>query len=224
MGKYGCGQLKPLDEFCLKKAKNGKHYPNSYCNKCNSKAAGQYQKDHSKEKSEYNKNYFELNKTKHKIQSRNWYQNNKESIKARSKLRYETNKEQIFKHDKERYDTEPQYKIALNLRRRLHGALKGKWKVGSFVRDLGCSIEQFMHNLEMLFYTNPTTHEPMSWGNYGKWHLDHVIPLDSFDLEDPEQFKKACYYTNLQPLWAEHNLAKGNKILTKEEIEQLKTT
>jgi len=52
----------------------------------------------------------------------------------------------------------------------------------------------------------------MSWDNYGYygWHVDHIIPLSAFDLTDPIQFKKAMYYTNLQPLWMEENLAKKN--------------
>lgn len=45
----------------------------------------------------------------------------------------------------------------------------------------------------------------MSWDNYGKWHIDHIKPLADFDLSDPKQFKEACHYSNLQPLWAEEN-------------------
>lgn len=52
----------------------------------------------------------------------------------------------------------------------------------------------------------------MSWDNYGEWHIDHIKPLASFDLEDTDQLKLACHYTNLQPLWAKDNLSKGAKM------------
>ncbi len=59
------------------------------------------------------------------------------------------------------------------------------------------------------------TKDTMTWDNYGLygWHIDHIKPLASFDLTDREQFLEACHYTNLQPLWAEENLSKGNKII-----------
>ena len=38
-----------------------------------------------------------------------------------------------------------------------------------------------------------------------------IVPLSSFDLTDKEQSRKACHFTNLQPLWAKDNLKKGNK-------------
>lgn len=55
----------------------------------------------------------------------------------------------------------------------------------------------------------------MSWSNWEKgdemWHIDHIRPLDSFDLGDFSQLKEACHYTNLQPLWQNENLKKGSK-------------
>ena len=52
----------------------------------------------------------------------------------------------------------------------------------------------------------------MSWNNYGKWHVDHIIPLSNFDLtKSAEQFK-ACHYSNLQPLWAEDNIEKKDRL------------
>lgn len=51
----------------------------------------------------------------------------------------------------------------------------------------------------------------MSWTNYGDWHIDHIKPLASFDLTDRVQLLVACHFTNLQPLWAEENLKKGDR-------------
>ncbi len=73
---------------------------------------------------------------------------------------------------------------------------------------IGCSWIDFKIYLESKFT------EGMSWDNYGKWHIDHIVPLSSFDLSDPVQLEKACHYTNLQPLWAKDNLKKSNKIIT----------
>jgi hypothetical protein len=52
----------------------------------------------------------------------------------------------------------------------------------------------------------------MSWHNRELWHIDHIIPCDSFDLSNPDQQKKCFHYTNLQPLWKEDNLKKSNKL------------
>jgi hypothetical protein len=112
-------------------------------------------------------------------------------------------------------------KIADNLRRRVRRSIK----VGSAIRDMGCSQEEFHQYIESLFYTDPTTQCVMTWNNYGAdgWVIDHIIPLALFDLSDRGQFLKACHYTNLQPLWWRHNLLKSDRIMTVEEIVELKT-
>lgn len=99
-----------------------------------------------------------------------------------------------------------QYKLAKRLRTRLYHALKHGWKSGSAVEDLGCSILELIQYLERKFT------DEMSWENYGKWHIDHIIPLTLFDLSDREQLLKACHYTNLQPLWGFDNIRKFNHV------------
>jgi hypothetical protein len=50
----------------------------------------------------------------------------------------------------------------------------------------------------------------MTWSNYGKWHVDHIIPLCTANSK--EALEKLCHYTNLQPLWAVDNLRKNKKV------------
>lgn len=110
-----------------------------------------------------------------------------------------------------RYGSNPlNRKIAVNLRGRLSQAIRNNYKSGSAVKDLGCSIDDLKAHLEARFHHNPNTGEMMSWDNYGRkgWHIDHIMPLCRFDLTNEVELKKACHYTNLQPLWAKDNLEK----------------
>ena len=99
------------------------------------------------------------------------------------------------------------------LRVRINHALRGGRKAGSAVRDLGCTVDELRAYLEAKFRPHPQTGEPMTWENHTTdgWHVDHILPLSGFDLADPEQFKRACHYTNLQPLWWHENLQKSTK-------------
>jgi len=45
-----------------------------------------------------------------------------------------------------------------------------------------------------------------------KYHIDHIIPVDSFDLTKEEEQRKAFHYTNLQILLAKVNIKKSNKL------------
>ena len=98
-----------------------------------------------------------------------------------------------------------EFRLGLNLRTRLHQAIKRNSKAGSAVRDLGCTGPELRAHLEAQFKPG------MTWENWSRngWHIDHIRPLSKFDLTAREQFVKACHYTNLQPLWAEENLKKG---------------
>jgi len=171
--------------------------------------------------------YYETNKDSILLKKREHYKQNADAIKERQKTRrtkdvintsmsqkrnYERHKKQrvLWQVDycKKRMANDVKFRLARLLRDRLRKSLKGNQKAGSAVRDLGCTVYELKQHLESKFQ------EGMTWENHGLygWHIDHIMPLASFDLTDREQFLKACHYTNLQPLWAKDNLQKSGKI------------
>jgi hypothetical protein len=171
----------------------------------------QYGKNNKERIKKYKKQYCEKNKEKISQNKKQYYQNHKEEKKQYGKIYKQNNKEKIYKYRNKKHREDINFKLSCNLRNRINCAIKHDQKRGSAVKDLGCSIEFLKKHLEKQFK------EGMSWDNWGlgdnKWHIDHIIPLSSFDLTDREQFLKACHYTNLQPLWAEENMKKGKKII-----------
>lgn len=101
-------------------------------------------------------------------------------------------------------------RMGRNLRRRLAISLKhnGTTKRNKTMIYVGCSKEELICHLESKFV------EGMTWKNYGQWHIDHIMPVSSFNLNDENELFRMMSYTNLQPLWAHDNRVKSNKILT----------
>jgi len=102
-----------------------------------------------------------------------------------------------------RYNNDIEYRMLHLIRNRIYYALSGNIKSKSTADLIGCSIDDLKSHLEKQFT------DGMSWENYGDWHVDHIRPCCSFDMTDPEQQRECFNYTNLQPLWAKDNLAKG---------------
>ncbi len=42
-------------------------------------------------------------------------------------------------------------------------------------------------------------------------HIDHIKPVNKFDLNNEEELLACCHFTNLQPLLAKQNLQKSGK-------------
>lgn len=139
------------------------------------------------------------------------YKKHKEKIKDAASNYYHNNKDKVIASQREyarkKRNTDKSYVVARRLRNRLYYALKNKsWKKNTHFSDyIGCSREDLIVHLESGF------RDGMSWDNYGKWHIDHVIPLNSATNED--SLYRLCHYTNLQPLWASDNIRKGDKII-----------
>ena len=126
-------------------------------------------------------------------------------IKIKERFRYNRLKCRDCERD------EPIEKFKRSIRSRIHGALKSK--VMHTIEYLGTSSADYLRWI--LNNNNNYTLE-----NRGtEWHIDHVIPLSQFDLDDDSQQLIAFNWRNTMPLSAKENLVKNKKIL-KSQIEQ----
>lgn len=160
----------------------------------------------------YNKRYREQNRDKLIEYSAKYYNDNREEMKAINRIAnkeyYKNNKPKKRQYERNKRKSSIEFKIKVNLRNRLYQAIKNDYKLGSAVKDLGCSIQDFKLYIESKWLPD------MNWDNWSihGWHIDHIIPLNSFDLTNREKLLKAVHYTNLQPLWAKDNISKSYKI------------
>ena len=185
-----CGETKARAEFSADKGRPDGLY--AHCKACQKVAR---------------KAYREANRDKELAQVKAYHEANRDKMLERYKAyRAKYRARHGVSPDSARYRRDPQARLAVILRSRLRSALKGKYKTGSAVRDLGMPIDAFLCylNLDALDkYGIPYT------GNEDKFHVDHVRPLASFDLEDPEQLKVAVRWDNLQVLTIKENLQKS---------------
>jgi hypothetical protein len=175
---------------------------------------------------EYSKDYYENNKDVILEKSKKYYESNKEKILENSKLYTKENWDKIVKYQKkyrsknknsineymskykkQRRQSDDIFNIIERVRNRMRKIFynfntKKKNKTFDIV---GCSPTFLKGYIEKQFK------DGMSWENRNEWHIDHIIPLSSAETE--ERLYELCHYTNLQPLWAEENMKKSDKIL-----------
>jgi hypothetical protein len=107
---------------------------------------------------------------------------------------------------------EPLEKFKRYIRTRIYNSLKRN-KSKHSVQYLGCNMQDYQKWI--CSYTPNYTID-----NYGSiWHIDHVIPLSKFNLENEDEQLLAFNWKNTMPLSAKENLSKNNRILSSQ-IEQ----
>ena len=137
-----------------------------------------------------------------------YYQANKERILLKTTQWKKDNPSKFAAHRRNYIRNSLKARIAKNSRDRIRRMIgsQGKGR-GRSNRLIGCDADTLCLILEAQFFPG------MTWDNYGSdWHVDHIIPLAAYNLTDPEQQRQAFHYTNLQPLWAHENLAKGDEV------------
>ena len=165
-----------------------------------------------------------------KVADKKWRDNNKEYMSNKSKTWYEQNKEHRKEYLKEyreknivkirktkrdyernRKASDPLYKLITNFRTAIWTVLKESNvdKYGHYFDILQYTPEELIIHLEKQFK------DDMTWDNYGIWHVDHKLPITSFDIQEmgDDEFMRCWCLDNLQPMWGEENIRKSNKIL-----------
>lgn len=227
-----CKEIKPYSEFS--KNKRYKCGLNSWCKKCmydwrinNAEKIKirmtRYREENLDKIRESERKWRKNNVEKKKEDDKKWQQNNPEKVREANKrwrlshpdkvreIRLNWNKRN--KNKLKQYTATVESKIEKRLSRRLSKQIWQSLKDGKGKKHwedlVGYSLKDLSKHLEKLFKKG------MSWNNYGKWHIDHIIPISFFQFNsfNDWEFKYCWSLNNLQPLWAEENIRKYNKII-----------
>jgi hypothetical protein len=214
-----CKVDKSLNDFCKNKTRSDGYH--SVCKICKNK----YDFDNKERKRNQDKIYRTQNKEKVTSKYLKWLKNNKDKrreynkeynkqyridnldkIKEVQKKYRLNNKESINKKVKYKKINNPLYRLIHNIRSLISISLKrqGYLKTSKTHQILGCSFEDLKIHLENQFI------EGMTWENRSLWHIDHIYPVSL--AKDEQHLIELNHYSNLQPLWAEDNIKKSNKI------------
>lgn len=195
-----CKKLLPIDNFGKNKyRKDGLSF---CCKECRKSYDTNYRRLSYHIVKETHKKYRERNRVQIRKRARIW---NKEN--------YEYIKEYKRKWKNRRINNDINYKISQAIRYRVYliikSNIKSNIKSKRTIYLIGCSVEFLKEYLESKF------EKGMVWDNWGRgkdcWHIDHIKPLNLFNLSIEEELLEACNYANLQPLWEFDNLSKGIK-------------
>jgi len=161
------------------------------------------------------KKYYESNKEKISEYYSEWKKNKKEYLKEYQKKWREENREKLREtkrnYERTRKANDPLYKLIANFRTAIYQVLKENNinKNGHYFEILGYTPYDLIEHIESKFT------EGMSWENYGEFHIDHIIPISSFNIQEigDNEFMRCWSLENLQPMWGEENIRKSNKII-----------
>lgn len=136
------------------------------------------------------------------------HRQNPEAKKRRRKYLIEYNQRpNVIKNNKKYYKKRKENNVNFAIRNRLRNRLRKALKQYTVTGKIKHSTDYEIDYGAIIKHLSPF---PL---NRHLYHIDHIIPLVSFDLEDPEQVKLAFAPSNHQWLLAFDNLSKGRKLI-----------
>jgi hypothetical protein len=196
-----CGIEKLLLEYNVcSRVKDGRK---AECRECQRLGTKEYKLKNKEKIKEYNSKWNSENKFYYQEYRKIWEVENYNKVLEKRKRFKEKNPSYNNDYNKQRKKEDVLFRLMSDMRNSINRYLK--YKSQKTFDIVGCSPQFLKEHLETQFT------DGMSWDNRSEWHIDHIIPLSSAKTED--ELYKLCHYENLQPLWAEDNLKKSNKIL-----------
>ncbi len=184
------------------------------CTKCKlSKSLLEYYKDKGKKDglycyckscSKHNKKIY-YNNNKDKIKE--YYEDNREHLLDYNKQWRNNNKEYIKQYQNNRYHTDFNFKMKKCLSSRLTNLFSNQKHSATLSNLLDCS-DNFLKSW-IIYQFN----DKMSENNYGiYYHIDHVLPISRFNMNDEYDRKLIWNWKNLKPLEKIENIRKSNRL------------
>lgn len=202
-----CGESKAHDQFY----RDGLKFRRE-CKECTKAARRRYAQANKEKLSAAAKEYHARNREARNKRSSAYYQANRdkclESVKAYQQKNKEKRRESHREYERKRLKSDPVYACQKRVRWMVRESFRrfGYAKHGKTEQVMGCSWEIFVEHMRRQFTAGMTMDDLIS----GSIHIDHIIPLSSAKTVD--DVIKLSHYTNLRPLWAKDNIAKGAKI------------
>lgn len=125
--------------------------------------------------------------------NRRWHVENAEAHSERRRLKWQ--------------NATPTQRLRTYFGAAISHVLAGRGKGGrSWQQLVGYTAADLKAHLERQFLRG------MTWENYGDWHVDHIVPIASFEItgaDDPAL--RICWgLPNLRPMWAADNIRKSD--------------
>lgn len=217
-----CENEYPKTSEYFSKDSSKKDSLHSHCKLCSRKSKSEYhsriapeikrKRKEAKERyisSEIYKQKVEDSKIRERIRKNKWANENRDKVNHSAKIYNSTKRivspEKSREYRKRAYNKMMScpYKKAIHYYRvRVNDIIKNGKEFKS--RDVILfTREEFILHIESKFK------DGMNWDNHGKWHIDHIIPIKSFNLNIKNELIECWSLNNLQPLWATENLIKG---------------
>jgi hypothetical protein len=171
------------------------------CRACRAASRRKWCKQNPEIRRAANKRFHEKHKARVTERAKKWYNANREHALAYRRAYYQKNKQRRNAYVKARRVADQKFRMRCNLSAQFSGLIGAK-PVGGFQAIVGYSLDDLRAHLERQFTKS------MSWENYGEvWEIDHVVPVDSFDL--PREVAVCWALTNLRPLTKKQNRRKS---------------